>query len=470
MKPASGPAFLLIVLFLLTGSLLSCKGALLLKSQAERGDPAGVYDPDYEGRDSRTFYAWNTKNRKTYSVNAVHLAENDYCVIYGEPSAGISLAAAENIAAEFKNGVYPVITEMFGDFREYMSGRDFGRYDKLTLFLLDIKDDYDPQTNLSYIAGYFNPQNMYRSSQYASSNEAALLYVDVNPGTINEDFFSAIAHEFQHLINYSIRMQQQGGGNIYVKSQDVWIDEGLSAAAEYLYHGRHIQKRVDYFNTDVHGRISRGDTFFIWDGWFEDYCTVYLFFQWLRIQAGEQAEIYKDIIHSNYLDYRAVTRAAAEHLGGQFGDWETLLGHWLLANCVNAEDGYLGYKQEIKTEIRDFYSTRTSLAPGEGVFSFLDGGGFTPNTQSGAHIRYLGVTQAGERIDAPEGVFPAGKTGRLLTFNANSQNSAQAEDGYLTGRRDPFRPQVRDGGAAREAVPAQEGPLPIDIPPAFFLE
>ncbi|MDR2246120.1 MAG: hypothetical protein LBE17_05520 [Treponema sp.] len=405
---------------------------------------------------------------KVYSVTAVHLAENEYCTVYGEPGAGISLDTAESIADEFKKNIHPHITEAFGDFREYLGDKDFGQYDKLTLFLLDIRDGYDSITNPSYVAGYFHPWDMYRRSQRASSNEAALLYLDVNPGKIDTDFFSAIAHEFQHLINYSIRMNQQGGdGNINVKPQDTWVDEGLASAAEYLYSRRHVEKKIDYFNADAERSFSRGDTFFVWQSMFEDYCTVYLFFQWLRIQAGGDPAIYKDIINSKYLDYRTVTSAAAKYIDGQFEDWETLLEYWLLANYVNALEGHLGYNNEISTEILASHAIGLSLAPGEGVFSYLDGTGFTPKLQSGA-IRYLGVTQAGELIGSQEGVFPSGPKGRILTFNANKKNGASSEYGYLTGKPEPSHLRAIDG-APRKALPAQ-GPRPIDIPPAFFLE
>ncbi|MDR2740815.1 MAG: hypothetical protein LBB98_01490 [Treponema sp.] len=438
--------------------------------------------PDYEGRETRTFSALNTETNKRYTVNAVHLAENDYCIVYGDPSAGISFETAKNIASGFEDGVYPVITDAFGDFREHLGDKNFGQYAKLTLLLMDIKDGYNSTTNSSYIAGYFYPGDMYNKKTLSYSNETALLYMDISPGNPKGDeFLSVVAHEFQHLINFSIRMKQQDGG-LKVKPQNTWIDEGLASAAEYLYGKKQIQNKIDYFNDDKGNDFSGGDTFLTWDSQYEDYCTVYLFFQWLRIQADGKQEIYKDIINSKHLDYRAVTGAAAKHIDGQFDDWETLLSYWLLANHVNAAEGALGYNGEITTKIRAITGKRVSLAPGEGVFSYLDGNGFTPSDQPiGSHIRYLGVTQAGELISATGGVFPSGKTGRILTFNANTESKARStqtdskwsqevagisETGYLTGNAKPL-PRTVEG--ARQAASAQ-GPYPIDIPPSFFLE
>jgi hypothetical protein len=306
---------------------------------------------------------------------------------------------------------------------------------------------------------------MYSQKTYSNSNEAAILYLDVNPGGPGKDeFFSTIAHELQHLINYSLRIKQQGGGT-KVKSQNTWIDEGLASAAEYLYSGKHIQGKIDYFNADGNNDFSRGDTFFTWDGGYNDYCTVYLFFQWLRIQAGGGPEIYRDIINSGHLDYRAVTEAAAKYIDGwSAGDWETLLGYWLLANHVNASKGALGYNREIKPTIRAITGTWVSLAPGAGVFSYLDGTGFSPIGQSGSHIRYIGVTGAGDLITREELPFSTAK-GRLLTFNANTSATPASETGYLTGKTEPQGRAIDDGAARKPA-----GPYPVDIPPAFFLE
>jgi hypothetical protein len=61
--------------------------------------------------------------------------------------------------------------------------------------------------------------------------------------------------------------------------------------------------------------IHLGNTFFVWDNYtdpydpyffsyfvLDDYSTDYLFFQWLRIQAGGSTAIYKDIFNSNDYD------------------------------------------------------------------------------------------------------------------------------------------------------------------------
>jgi hypothetical protein len=480
-----GPVFILFL------SLFSCKWPTLLESQNQTDDPYGSKpSQDYSGKAARNFTATNLVNSQPYTVDAVLLAENSQCAVYAERSAGISVETAENIASKFvgKDGIDQLMKKYFGDFRESLKNMNFGRYDKLILLLLDIKDGYVQNTSSSYIAGYFYPNDMYN---LASSNKAAMLYLDVYPGDpASGEFFNTVVHEMQHLINYSFRLAQKGGGSSYAAPQDTWIDEGLASSAEYLYSGKHIQSKIDYFNADRWNVFSRGNTFFTWDNEYDDYCTVYLFFQWLRIHANGNPEIYKDILTSNYLDYRAVIQAAKKHIGGDFAEkqedleiWETLLGRWFLANHINAPEGLLGYNKEITTQIRATTGSIISLAPGEGVFSYLDGKGFTlpANAQSGAHIRYLGVTQGGKLINTQEELSLSKETGRILTFNVDTtvktrtnQTDSQwkeevmkiSETGYLTGK---VGPEPRAVG-----IPGQEGasqgPYPVDIPPAFFLE
>jgi hypothetical protein len=461
-KLFAGPA----ILFLLLGFLFSCDWGPQLnsKNQVENNTTLPII-PSYEGLEPGDFYAMNMENGVSYTVNAVLLAENDSCRVYGERSAGVSTEMGESIALEIENQIYPAVTGVFGNFQETLRDRGFGSYDKLTLLLMDIKDGYNPWSN-SYTAGYFYPQDMYSREKVPNSNETAIIYLDTNPGEPGgKDFFTTIAHELQHLINYSVRIKQQGGGQELTSSQHTWIDEGLASAAEYLYGLKPIKSKIDYFNEDKGNAFSKGDTFFTWDNKYEDYCTVYLFFQWLRIQAGG-VEIYKDIINSEHLDYRAVTEAAFKYkIIGQSDDWEYLLGRWLLANYVNAGEGPMGYGGEIKIEIRTTAGSRISLTQGAGVFSYLGGkAGFTPGN-SGPNIRYLGVTQAGELIAASGGVFPSGKIGRILTFNANRDISKPSalETGYLTNEVEPWSRAVEETRSA-------QGPYPVDIPPAFFLE
>jgi hypothetical protein len=485
LRALTGPA----IIFCLLLPLFSCKWPLQeSEGQSEKTNGSNRERQDYTGLESKYFSAQHAVNNTIYTVSAVRLAENESCIVYGERDANISVSTAEAIAKKVKERIDPLMKEVFGDFRQNLKIRDFITSDKLVLFLLDIKDSYEPKKNPSYIAGYFHAKDL-NSRQYSGdSNLMPMIYMDVNPGVPEEEdgeFFNTIAHELQHLINYSIRIARANSTDGNAPFQETWIDEGLASAAEYLYNGRHIQDKITYFKNDSGNAFALGNNFLTWDSEYIDYCTIYLFFQWLRIQADRVSggsanpaykgwEIYQDIINSDYRDYRAVTEAAKNHFNdAESGNWEILLSRWLLANHVNAPDGFLGYKNEIAAQVRTITGVSISLPPGGGVFSYLNGG-FAPPL--GLNIRYIGVDGSGNLIADLAGF---GGTGRLLTFNANTQSlslgnetsSAWAEKvrnvsetGYLTGM----------SGASSLDIPrtteVPQGPYPIDIPPAFLAE
>ena len=423
---------------------------------------------NYTGtEEARSFYAVNILTNEFYLINAVKLAESEHCIVYADEKANVSYEAAEAIVEEYEANIYIQITDGFGMFE------DVDGNGKLMLLLLDIIDGYDSSSQSSYVAGFFQSYHLFKKSNgYRYSNEADMLFLDTNPLVIgSETFYSTIAHEFQHLINFS--NTALNGGTV----EDTWIDEGLATAAEYMYNGRQ-QTRIDFFNRDPYGSIRYGNNFFVWDGYWEsaeagdrydpmaNYTTVYLFFQWLRIHAQNDTGIYKEIINSSYRDYRAVTEAARNRIDASLGDWETLLRAWMLANAYNKPSGLLGYKGEIETRFRYLIGTSRSLAPGEGVFSRLslsETDGSFELSSSSEYIRYAGLNPSSE--DEPDIVGPSYNGQYLLTFNANSDNQGKSEIGYLAqgGARSVSGSMSISQTLDEDTEPALLGPFPIDV-------
>lgn len=415
-------------------------------------------------KNKREFYVPQVTDNQWYTLTAAKLAESEHCIVYADIDRNITISVAEAITVEYETRIYPDITRVFGTIA------DVDGNGKVILLLLDIVDGYTGSGG--YVAGYFHPANMYKkSSAYPYSNEADMLYLDVSPlipGSKN--FYVTIAHELEHLINFSNTVTKNG------KAQDIWIDEGLATGAEYIYGGD-PHERVAYFNADPYQSIRYGNNFFIWNGYWEDpsragvyydslanYATVYLFFQWLRIHADNGAGIYKEIIDSPHRDYRALTTTAEQRIASDFHNWEILLGNWMLANAYNAPNGFWGYQDKIKTELhalnpaggRDW-----GFSPGEGIFSALDKSGeFSPDSDSGPHIRYIGFSQTGSPV------YAAPYTGTyLLTFNVNVDQKGGDEKGYLANS---VIGDIQNGSEsarnAAEVLTAWERPLPASYP------
>ena len=380
----------------------------------------------------RTFNSYDMENSETYQVSAAKRAEGTYSIVYVDSAVfdSVSAAAASQICSQFDTTIHGLINTNFA------SERDVDHNGKIILLLLNIRDGFDPATNPGYVAGYFDPTDLFDPETYPESNEADMLYLDVDPAEVGSvDFYNTIAHEFQHLVNFNRTYLTRNF------EQDVWINEGLSSAAEYLYQGSQVQSRIEYYNADPMDTIAYGNNFFVWDGYWEqvegdvlaDYSTVYLFFQWLRIQASNGSGIYKDILDQNVGDYRAVTNTAGVRIDSQYATWERLLRDWLLAPLFTSPTGP-GYKNQIAVQAHIFTSAggyKWFFSPGEGIFTATASGTYTPpdtDGPSGLNVRYVGIAD-NLTLDTTGPDY----TGvAMLAFNANSNCEGLDEIGYLS--------------------------------------
>ncbi|MDR0663223.1 MAG: hypothetical protein LBF80_03980 [Spirochaetaceae bacterium] len=394
---------------------------------------------------TKTFWAQNLTNSAFYSFKADLLAEGERCKIWVEQASGryCDSATAQKIADEYDTKIYPKMIDAFSIIEQktevgeniyvenIMELADLlvDGDGKLSILLLDIKDGFTPQ-NGSYTAGYFSAVNFLEDNNPSyHSNEADMIYLDTYPAEPGgEESYQTLAHEMQHLMNFTTSiLKRSSGENIYL--MDTWIDEGLSSAAEYIYRGDHVQERYEWFNQDPVKTIALGNNFFVWGNHndasiLDDYATVYLFFQWLRVQSEGQAnDIYKDIIASQYPDYQAVTAAAEKNISWlNSTTWKDLFEPWLAANYINAGSGKYGYNNDaslktVKAKTAPAGTTSLQLLPGEAAYSLTTSNGNTASytSGSGANIKYAGLTNDGIVNSSPTYTYTGGA---LLTYNA----------------------------------------------------
>jgi hypothetical protein len=425
--------------------------------------PQAVVQSPYGDLEPGTFWALNLATQNHYTVKSVLLAEGEKCLVWAERSSGVSVATGEAIAREYDDNIYDKIVGTFGS-DDIMASGDVDGNGKLILFLLDIKDGFN---GLAYTAGYFYPNDLFASNY---SNGSDMIYVDTYPSKLcSPDSYATIAHELQHFINFTTRTRVLSN----TSGMDRWVDEGLSSAAEYVYREEHNQERVNQFIQSE--TIRQGNNFFVWEdnsnssSLLDDYSTVYLFFQWLRIQSGG-TEIYKRIIGSPDYDYRAVTGAIsgafAEGLGST--SWETALRSWFAANYINSPGGLYGYHDELP-ELRVYAvgGITQRLLPGEGVYSKAGESSGSLPLDGGPNIKYAGLRRTADSPPEEPGVslealYP---NGMLLTFNGNERNSGygSGEIGRLTGGEgDSIPPRFPSAGAGRSAGQAGGGAWIID--------
>lgn len=403
---------------------------LLLATQSGCGGSSEQEFSRYQRKENE-FWAANTQTKKYYILTAPVSKEGQYCIIHIEESCRslIDDSTVDNIISEFDNSIYPLIKTKFGD------ESDIDGNGKTIILILDIKDDYSGSG--SYIAGYFDSSNTFVNSDYnPHSNECDMIYLDCNPGIPGtSDFLITAAHEFQHLINFAHNGMTNG------KIQDTWINEGLSSAAEYLYSGSHIAKRINYYNS-FQDNVSSGNNFYKWGNELIDYATVYLFFQWIRIHSTDGDAIYKDILDSSYNDYKAVVEQVEAHLPDYYNgisidnsSWTNIMIDWFIANQINKTSGKFGYAGEItsltkmnaKSGIKDLY-------PYEGVIKNITGV-YSPGS-SGDSIIYRGISADGS-IDSTSSY----SGDYILALNTNPKNDGTKEGATLPASlKDPEKP------------------------------
>ena len=397
---------------------------------------------------SSTFWTLNFQNNRHVSINAQLLAEGRHCIIWAEKGVGVSVEQAQRVASQFDNVIFPRLIagfspeggindpetgEIFENIMEWASGDDQGR---LTILLLRIRDGYDPPDNRSFVAGYFSSLDFFDAP---FSNRRDIIYIDTKVQRPDSSAaYETIAHEMQHLMNFAFTLLYRTGSS-YINYMDTWVDEGLSAAAEWVYSREYSETSLRWYARDtaffqgLSGLISQGNNFYAWNSRanedpyaiLDDYATVYLFFQWLRLQEG-RSSVYSDIISSPFPDYRSVVNAMSG-----YNNWANMLRDWLAANYINAPDGPHGYLNEprlrdIQAPIMTSTTGYASLYPGEGVYSrVLQGGSISSSPSDGPNIRYAGLGDAG--------LSTATTTtgGALLTYNINTNENGNRESGTL---------------------------------------
>ncbi|MCL2025594.1 MAG: hypothetical protein FWG92_02180 [Leptospirales bacterium] len=434
------------------------------------------------------FWAINPENNRLYQVAADMAAESDYCKIWVENGIDLDETTIQNIINEYEASIRPKMLTNFSisnspgsikdpetqevvgdnilDYADYLTDGD----GKLSILILDIPGGGDS----AYVAGYFWSANFWAKETYAYSNECDLIYLNKRLLENNiPEFYTTFAHELQHLMNFSTslytRLIKDGNGDIVdFNEMDLWVNEGLSAAAEWVYSGQYNYDRLEWFNEmpwyeyasgpyagKPVSRIAYGNNFFVWgerrsasdpDYILDEYATVYIFFQWLRLQTkpdgsgiGAGAEIYKDIIASEDYNHDAVVKAVIGKGNYYTSDyslqWETLLRDWLAANVLANPDvtntGKFSYMNDPILSDLDLVlfdvdgaepNTGFTFYPGEGVYIFTASpynihSKYT-NPSNGDNISRIAAGYSGNTplINATTTFAP----GALITYNRNT--------------------------------------------------
>ncbi len=198
---------------------------------------------------------------------------------------------------------------------------DIDNNGKVYILLIDVRDDYDPDSSKTFVAGYFDPLDQEKGST-PRGNLADIIYLDTNPGRLSganiRHQISTLAHEYQHLIHYG---RDPG--------EDIWVNEGLSELSPTLMGLPH--REFTYYLTDTNMRL---DSF---DGELADYARCGLFFLYTWVQLGTQ--FIKDLIVNTETGISGFSQTLSRYSPPSIDEFVL---DWHLANFVQGEGAY-GY-------------------------------------------------------------------------------------------------------------------------------
>lgn len=332
-------------------------------------------------------------NNSIQTIEATRVYAGQHCYVFVETSqlSDTDLSLVNEIGSYFDTVIYPISTTNF-DQTPY----DVDNNGKLVILYANIDSD-----------GYFYPIDMYSSESFEESNETDMLYIhysyieDSGSTTVSKNA-RVIAHEFQHLLNRSYRIDQ---GNI--GSYETWIEEGLAeGAAKYVIGASFSEEHFDTLASDSF--IANGLGFITWSGMFQSYVLSHTFMEYARIQSDMGVEFYKQLMMNITVanDYRAlfaiVEENAFEGSNSKFASFSDLLRDYRITNLVNNETGLYSYGNNEGNPYRALLNSPRNVSSGSTIhaggaiyinFDSADDEGFLNFNPVGAgdNIRYYRI-------------------------------------------------------------------------------
>lgn len=169
----------------------------------------------YNVGDKRSFRARNVRTNTFYSTDFTLRAKGERSYIWVEDDefgpGKVTMEIVEKILESLEErtfaqsinpqaGIVEINVETFGQ------PPDVDGSGMLHVLLLDVRDNWDPDGNTGYVAGFFDPVNL--NPNNSNSNGKDIIYIDTMPHIYREGVDpvarrakSTLAHEHQHLIH-----------------------------------------------------------------------------------------------------------------------------------------------------------------------------------------------------------------------------------------------------------------------------
>ena len=318
-----------------------------------------------------TYYnsgAWRegqAKLRATGTYGNIWVMDENYSsTAAGKPDNKITSEQAEALAGKF-DLIYPAVTNILGYEYGGGPGGNGGRDSdpKVQILVYDIVDEEGDVA----AAGYFWSKDYYQQSQLGSSlktNLAEIFYIDTSQvSTVPEYIYSALIHEFQHMINFNVKYVVQR------KNSATWYNEMLSMMTEDIvapligvtpanrYH--EIRTRMPTFlgNYDKAGFTEWNTSENIADS----YAKGFAFGAYLLRNFGG-ADLLKTILANDTTNIDSITSALNEFSEGlDFYQALNRFGEAMVFSGTQIPEGVLTFQKTVTKTINDFTYTASGF-------------------------------------------------------------------------------------------------------------
>ncbi|MDD2714665.1 MAG: hypothetical protein PHW04_02095 [Candidatus Wallbacteria bacterium] len=286
------------------------------------------------------FWSMNISTKQFEKINATLRAVTAHAYIYVEEGQTVSDQTITRFSSEFDNNIYPNDHKYYGS--EWNPGIDFD--ERVTMFFLDIKDGYDPQTSPGFVAGYYFPMNEYSTKTFEYSNEREMLYIDTNPATPSSKMtYSVIAHEFQHMIHWNVDPREE-----------VWLNESCAQLAMKTCGYEHPNQIFAYI---LNPKLSLP----AWDKkvMLENYGAVYLWNYYLasKFSSPDYENFTLKLVANQKHGLDSVSDTLAQI--GVTEDLTKIFADWAVANIINSRGSDYGYDSTMGMKL---HPTKTYVA------------------------------------------------------------------------------------------------------------
>lgn len=365
--------------------------------------------------DEKTFIAVDKITDTAYHKDFTLLYTGQYCNIWlaTDEQDRITQDMVAELGMEYDVRIHRQAAQAFGETLD----RDGDG--KVAFLLYDIQDGYG-QDNPDYTGGFFFKEDLVGEDY----NRMDVLHIDTYP-TISLQAADPLAlaksvmvHELQHLIEQSACMEedpQKPGTYRVVRTElPLWLNEGLSMAAEHMFYGVRSE-RIEYYNNDA----LLTTPLFDWGRGgdvLSNYAYSYLFCQYLRAQTkdftGGGEALYYQLIHGADRSSACVLEAMRQFY--PYMSMKQLLRGFYIALAVKEPQGLYGFAGEPEFNALDQRlhtgSDSVALWNGAGIVRKLSGP-YTPPSTSGFHYISVVAFAPGEEagVRPPEPSLASGK-------------------------------------------------------------